>query len=274
MSSPAIAVIHTIVPTIASAGSLLFCLDFDGTLAPIVESPDLAVMLPALAETVRTLAAFPTVTVAIVSGRSVADLRQRFDEDIICAGCHGLEMEGPDFRYVHQGAAHLMPVVDQVAWDLEAAFLDVPGIFVERKGLSATVHYRQAPPHLEDWLRSTIDLIVAPYSGLVRLTRAHKAWEIRPCVEWNKGAAVRYLTRRSAPQEPFVICAGDDLTDEDMFSAVVNGISVCVGPQESTRASYRVASPAEFADFLQAVCLALCSRQSIDCALKCGTQSQ
>ena len=262
MTAPMCGSIEALVPVLQAAGSLLFCLDFDGTLAPTAESPDLVTMTEELQDTMRALAAVPAVTIAVISGRSVADLRQRFDRKVICAGCHGLEIEAAGLRFVRADALQLAAVVDQAAWDLEAAVLNVPGVFVERKSLCATLHYRQVQPDLVGWLQSTLEWVLGPYRGLLRISRAHEAWEILPCVEWNKGSALRYLVERSRPSCPFVVCAGDDLTDEDLFAAVENGVSISVGELKPTRAAYRIGDPHEFADFLRAVCFALCGRQA------------
>jgi len=239
-------------PVLGVSGDLLFCLDLDGTLATVTERPELASMSPELTETVRSLAAVPAVTVAVVSGRSAADLRQRFGEKVICAGCHGLEIAGPGLEFVQEDALHLAAVVDQAAWDLEAAVLNLPGVFVERKGLCATLRYRQAQPYLAGWLQSTVEWVLAPYRGLLRISRGRQAYEIRPCVEWNKGSALRYLVERSHQAAPFVICAGDDWSGGDLLAAGDRGMSISVVSLE----------PAEFAEFLLAVHLTLSRRRA------------
>ena len=74
------------------APQLLVCLDFDGTLAPIVERPDEARPLPENEDAVAALAANPAVTTAVVSGRALADVRERIDGPNVYAGNHGLEL--------------------------------------------------------------------------------------------------------------------------------------------------------------------------------------
>lgn len=77
------------------APHVLCCLDFDGTLAPIVANPSEARILPETESVLRTLVEQSAVTVAIVSGRSVEDLRERVEPDAILVGNHGLELERP-----------------------------------------------------------------------------------------------------------------------------------------------------------------------------------
>ena len=81
--------------TLERAPHVLCCLDFDGTLAPIVSDPSEARIRSETEPVLRTLVERPTVTVAIVSGRSVDDLRDRVDANAILVGNHGLELDRP-----------------------------------------------------------------------------------------------------------------------------------------------------------------------------------
>ncbi|MGH7465568.1 MAG: trehalose-phosphatase, partial [Longimicrobiales bacterium] len=88
-----------------AAGSLLIGLDFDGTLAPIVPHPQEAALLPASRAALDALALRTDTHIALVSGRSLADLRRRVVlERVYYAGNHGLEIEGPDVHRVQADA--------------------------------------------------------------------------------------------------------------------------------------------------------------------------
>jgi trehalose 6-phosphate phosphatase len=224
---------------LTAAGHIFLALDFDGTLAPIAATPKDAAILPEISDRIKALLQSGRCTVAIVSGRSVADLQSKIDLDLIYAGNHGLEIQGRGLSFVHDGAFSLRQVIDHVAWDLEAAFHMVPGVIVERKGLTATVHYRQARTELTGWVTLTTRMITQQYGSQLRVNAARKAFDIRPGVTWDKGSAVQYLTRR-APENSLLVCAGDDETDEAMFAASGNAVSIKVGVPERTRARYYV----------------------------------
>jgi trehalose-phosphatase len=180
------------------------------------------------------------------------DLQQRLPiEGAIYAGNHGLEIDGAGVAFVYQGASLVRRVIDLACFDLETAFEHVRGVTVERKGLTATVHYRQAPPDLSEWIQVTVHAAVQPYSAQVTVVPALLAWEIRPNLPWNKGSAVRFLFGRMRALRPAVVCAGDDATDEDMFDAVPGAISIRVGAPGTTRARYFVNGPQEMQRFLQ-----------------------
>ena len=232
------------------AGRLLLALDFDGTLAAIVDYPERARIPERTMAVLRRLTTFRHISVCILSGRSIADLRRRIDLDCIYAGDHGLQIEGCGIQFTHQGAEALRSVVDLICWDLDAALGDFPGIFVERKGLTATVHYRQTPTELRPRIVESIRSSFQSYHGLLRLRSANQAWEILPDVDWNKGSAMKFILGRMGEPAPLVVCAGDDATDEDMFTAVPGAISIQIGGRAPTMARYNVPDPPQLAAFL------------------------
>jgi trehalose-phosphatase len=232
---------------------VLVALDYDGTIAPIAETPEAARLPAETARVLREIAALNRFSLAVVSGRSLADLKRRLALDAIYVGNHGLEIEGGGFSFVHDQAERMREAIDHVCWDLEAALSAVRGVTVERKELSATVHYRQAPPDLTSWIRATVDATVRPYLSKMFVATAHKAFEIRPRLHWNKGSAVRLLLGRMNAACPGLICAGDDATDEDMFDLLRWEISIKVGPARNTRARFHVPGVPELVQFLESL---------------------
>jgi trehalose-phosphatase len=224
---------------VANAPHVLVALDFDGTLAPIAACPQDAFLPHETAGRLRDLARSDHCTVAVVSGRSVVDVRSRVGLDLIYAGNHGLEIEGDGISFVHSGAKLVRQAIDLASWDLEAAFQMVQGVLVERKGLTTTVHYRQAREELRDWIAATVLMVTGSYGSRLVPVPARKAWEIRPRVNWNKGSAIRFLLSRFSCR-PLLVCAGDDESDEDMFAVSSAAISIKVGNATPTRARYRV----------------------------------
>jgi trehalose-phosphatase len=224
--------------------------DFDGTLAPIVEQPEQA----AISETTRSLldrlARSPRYTVGIISGRALSDLKSKVGlRDLYYGGNHGLEMEGPDIRFVHPKAQESMKHLKVVDCTLREKLSDVPGAIVEDKGLTISVHYRMVSDHHLGIAETTFaEVLRAPcLLGRIAVTTGKKVWEVRPVVAWDKGAAVEMVLkrerRRRHPHRVGAIFFGDDRTDESAFRAVErhSGISVFVGaPARETSARYWV----------------------------------
>lgn len=253
MSAPAPPDLRVIRQRIRNSKHVVLALDFDGTLAPIADRPEQAKMPAETAAILRELAGFEHVSIAILSGRSIRDLKSRVDLDVILAGNHGMEIERGGVPFVHPEANALRRRVELACGDLERALEYVPGVFVENKGLTATVHYRLAPSELAGWIEAAVYSAMRRFARRLSVNPARKAWEIRPRIDWNKGSALRLVLRHIGADEPFVICAGDDVDDERMFEASSNSVFIHVGRMGSTNALYGVNSPAELAAFLAAL---------------------
>ncbi|QLG29801.1 trehalose-phosphatase (plasmid) [Halorarum halophilum] len=235
---------------ISDAPGILLCLDFDGTLAPIVDDPEDATLHPGARPVLRRLVDDPTVEVAVVSGRSLADLRERADiDDVLYAGNHGLELGDDDGSTVDPKAASLRPAIERAVADLRERLADVPGTLVEDKGVTATVHYRRTPPERVDEVRTAVEVVGEPADDL-RLTYGKSVIELRPDVPGGKDRAVRRL-REDYP-DFLPVFVGDDVTDEDAFRALPGrGIAVLVGDRDRTAASLRVGDPDGAIEFLR-----------------------
>ncbi|MFC7142126.1 trehalose-phosphatase [Halosimplex aquaticum] len=251
---------ESVADRLAAAPGVVCALDFDGTLAPIVDDPDAAQMPPPVRERVERLAACPSVDVAVVSGRELADLRDRVDVDgIAYAGNHGLELRYDGGEVVNPEARRCRDAVDRVCDHLGDRLAHVPGVEIEDKGLTATVHVRQVPSErvaeVERSVRATVEEVVATGAPLeIRDGKAIR--EIRPAVDWDKGRAVDLLTDE-APDGWLPMYVGDDRTDEDAFRVLDDGVGVLVGERE-TAADYRLEAPRDVREFLDLVAEAQC----------------
>lgn len=237
--------------TLENAAGLLVCLDFDGTLAPIVENPDDAVPSERNRDAVATLAETPGVTTAVVSGRALADVRERIDGPAIYAGNHGLELARNGSIAVHPVARKRAVEVDRVCSILETALASVPNCRIENKRLTGTVHFRSVPAAAEPIVRRVTRDVVDRFGGdALAVSPGKRILEIGPDIPWGKGNAVS-LIAADEPPETAVLYIGDDVTDESAFRAVEpDGIGIRVGGDDPSNASCRVESPADVASFL------------------------
>ncbi len=211
--------------------------DFDGTLAGFADTPD-AVALPGDVRTaLAQIAHNPRTTIGIVSGRALGDIRLRVGLDgIVYAGNHGLEIAGPGGTWTHPEAAQAREVIAACSRRLQQRLRGVPGAWVEDKGLTAAVHYRQTPHRFTEGVRVAVHEEIARVpSGTLILRPGKRVLEIRPDVSWDKGAAVRWILTRlygeDWPRVARVVYAGDDRTDEDVFETLADpAVTVKVGP--------------------------------------------
>ncbi len=233
--------------SLGPAGLYLF-LDYDGTLAPIAETPDKAV----LPHTVHSLVARlkERVPVAIVSGRGVDDVRQRMGlEGLVYAGNHGSEIWAEGGPLVSRMTPEARELLEELLGRLRASLAHIPGVLVEDKGATASVHYRSVGMrHLADF-SDIVNRITREYESRFRISPGKKVVEIRPLGAWNKGDAVTWILDRLGPDRTAVY-VGDDVTDEDAFRALKGrGISVSVGG--SAHADYYLRRQDEVEPFLE-----------------------
>lgn len=245
---------------VASGRNVLLVVDYDGTLTPIVDHPSKARLPRVVKVLLAQLARRPGVRVALVSGRCLSDLKRLVAvRGLYYVGNHGLELQGPGLRYVNPAARATRSVLKGIADELDTALRLTPGAWVEEKGLTLSIHWRNVPQAALSGFRRLLARHIAPYleRGVIRLTRGKRVIEVRPPTDWDKGAGVKWLLRRLAGRggvrRTTVVCLGDDRTDEDAF-AVVNragGISVRVGGRaRRTVARYRLKDPGEVGAWL------------------------
>jgi trehalose-phosphatase len=241
-----------------AARHILFLSDYDGTLAPIVQRPELANLSQETRRFLQALARQHRYTVGIISGRALKDLQQRVGiGGIIYAGNHGLEIEGPGLSFVNPVAEEIKPVFRLIHGVLNKALGKIGGVLVENKGLTLSVHYRTVAEDKTDEVRNIFERVIATARSLgkVRTTSGKKVYEVRPAVAWDKGKAIALLVEknRKPKGEILPLFLGDDLTDEDGFKVIneYGGISIFVGDETGDSAArYFLRSPAEVEELL------------------------
>ncbi|WP_137291537.1 trehalose-phosphatase [Natronorubrum halophilum] len=238
--------------TLADASRLLLCLDFDGTLAPIVEEPDEATPTTANENALATLTSDPAVSTAIISGRALTDVRGRVDGPKMYAGNHGLELARRGSVAVHPVANKRASQVERVCETLETALESVPNYRIENKRLTGTVHVRSVPDDARPFVRRQTHAVVDQVGGdALEVSTGKRIYEIGPSIPWGKGNAVA-LIAADMPPDTVPIYIGDDVTDESAFRTVESdGIGVRVGGDEPSAASCRIDSPEAVARLLE-----------------------
>jgi trehalose-phosphatase len=233
----------------------VICVDFDGTLSEIVSEPDGATPVAGVAGALATLAA--TCPVAVLSGRDLADIRDRVKvPGIWYAGSHGLEVIAPDGNlHCNDAALAAVPVLRRVAGELLEDLKAVPGARVEAKRLAVAVHYRNVTAERVSEVIATTHRLGQRHG--LRITGGRKVVELRPDIDWDKGAALAWIGGQiDSGERSLPIYIGDDLTDEDAFDAVrFAGVGIVVRHGEDndrpTAAQYSLNNPAEVCEFLR-----------------------
>lgn len=218
-------------------------LDFDGTLARIVQRPsDVQVDAVTLATIVR-LQQYLGGAIAIVTGREIATIDELLKPLILpVGGVHGLEQRSPS------GAIWR---AEFDARDVELAISKVShfaastaGLFAERKSFGVALHYRENPDEGPRCLAFARELAAKLPTLSVQLGKM--VVELRPNGA-DKGDSIRRFLNEPEFRDRRPVFAGDDVTDEDGFRVVnsLGGITIKVGDQPSV-ASYRCADTESF----------------------------
>jgi len=251
MTQPLFDRLPEIASKLEAASDVLVFLDFDGTLAPVVSDPDMARMPPQTLRALKNLAALEKVSLAIISGRALQDLKARVGmPNLIYAGNHGLEISGPGLYFIQPDAAQRVEALSDLSRELQSRSEHIPGVQVENKVLSASVHYRRASPDKLREIHQLTNSLVTASGGLFQMTPGLQVFEIRPRVSWNKGKAVGWIREAWAKRDALALYVGDDVTDEDAFLALPEGITVSVGSARQTSARYYLEDQGSLQQFL------------------------
>jgi trehalose 6-phosphate phosphatase len=232
--------------------SVIAC-DFDGTLSPIVDEPADAVLVDGAAETLTALAE-QFEDVIVISGRSVAFLRSHVPADVSLVGLYGLEGYRHGTRWEHPNGGAWREVIADLA--ALAAASGPPGVRVEPKDLSLTLHYRGAPELAAQVTAFATTL--AERAGLA-VRPARMSVELHPPIGTDKGTTLE----RFAARAQLALFAGDDRGDLPAFDALdrlaergVHVLRIAVSSSEAPeelldRADLVLDGPAAFLDLLR-----------------------
>lgn len=226
----------------AALETVLIALDFDGTLAPEVDVPDEARALPAATEQLEMLQRSPGVTIAFVSGRSLASLDVVVPSTVTAAmiGSHGLELRLAPGEEVPAVDAADRVRVEALLMTLAPLVDEVEGAWIEHKPAGFAVHTRVVAPDAAEALQTAVRQAAAELDDALTVRDGKNVVEFA-VRDATKGDGLRALRSRLRPEA--VLFAGDDVTDEDALAVLEPGdIGIKVG-DAPTVAPWRVSSP-------------------------------
>lgn len=240
----------------------LFLLDYDGTLVNFSKDPSKAVPGKELLKVIKDISTDPNNKVYIVSGRDSETLEKWLGHlPIGLIAEHGAKIRHQGGPWTNEAIAESTSWKDKIEQIMEHYVFRSPNSFIERKEFSLAWHYRNADPFLAN--RRAKDL----YEELVEYTvqmpldvlNGHKVIEVRN-KGINKGLAIAKLLDLASYD--FILCIGDDQTDEDMFKLLVNRegtYTIKVGHQASF-AAYNLYTPFLIFSLLESISTALANQ--------------
>lgn len=217
-------------------------LDYDGTLTPIVDRPQDAVISEPMREAVRGLA--QRCTVCVVSGRDRPVVQALMGiDDLVVAGSHGFDIWSPDQGEMeHDAGSGFEELLDGINARLSDEVDPIEGAAVEPKKASVAVHYRLVAEDAKPEIRRIVETILAEHPDDLKVTPGKMVFEIQPKLDWDKGKAVLHLIEALQLDGDDIVplYLGDDVTDEDAFAALADrGIGIFVGDADDLEGADR-----------------------------------
>ena len=209
-----------------SGKAVYLFLDFDGTITPIRRRPGDVKLSKGTRKLLEKLVSQENISVAMISGRELKELKRLVKvKGIVYAGNHGLEAEGPGFKFTAPKVLKAKKVIGGLKEKLKKELRPFKGTLVEDKKLTLSVHFRMADLSRLGEIKRRFRKITAPHlsHGQIVITTGKMVWEVRPPIRWGKGEIVSELLEKEKKKikkdiMPFYI--GDDRTDEDAFRAL------------------------------------------------------
>jgi trehalose 6-phosphate phosphatase len=220
-------------------------LDYDGTLTPIVDRPEDAVISPEMRETVRELAR--RCPVCVVSGRDREVVQGLMGlDDLVVAGSHGFDIWSPQEGEIEYAAGTgAEGLLDEAKERLRRELEPIRGASVEPKRASVAVHYRLVAEDEKPRVGEVVDALLGEHPDDLKVTPGKMVYEIQPKIDWDKGKAVLYLLEalHLDGDEVVPIYLGDDITDEHAFEALAGrGLGIFVGRADDPEVADRTTS--------------------------------
>ncbi|HEY1186427.1 MAG TPA: trehalose-phosphatase [Gemmata sp.] len=227
---------------------IVFLFDYDGTLTPIVRHPSLAALPAHTRELLISFTRVPDVSVAVVSGRALEDVRNMVAiPGVYFAGCGGMELDLLGTSLTHPDALRFGEMFDAAHRQLLEPLRRFPGAWVERKPTALAVHYRELTPLASVCLGIEVSEVLHRFAEL-RFRVVSAAVEVTPANGWDKGSAVEAVlgrVRTPGRSAPFPIYFGDAPNDEEGMSAALaaGGLAIGIGPDAPTAGEHKFPDP-------------------------------
>ena len=236
---------------IAATEHLLVAMDFDGTMAPLVDHAGDARALPRSAAAFAALTELPRTTTALISGRALDSLRAVAfpPEKTLLIGSHGAEVwMGPGSSKLELDDAR-RELLAEVRRELEGIVEVAPGTLLEDKPAGVVLHTRLAEDDVAEDAVAAARAVLQDRPG-VYLKSGNRVLETS-VVHASKGEGVAFL--RQATGATATVFAGDDTTDEDALARLLPGdLGVKVG-LDFTQAQFRIEAPTHVSELLEAL---------------------
>lgn len=253
--------LQTINELLRAYKKIILLTDFDGTLTPIQEHPDMAVLSEEMHQILLNISHSRTFFLGIITGRSLLQIKKLVTiPKILYAANHGIELEGPGVRFSSAEAKKARHNLWQVYMQLFTSLRHVKGVYLEDKGYTLSVHYRLVKKARDvEFITNTLTSIIKPYGerNALFLSTGKKVYEIRPPVTWNKATTIQWLLTNYFPltvgEDALLVYLGDDTADIEVFHALKGKeLTIFVGnPSDTSAANYYVNSPDEVKKFLE-----------------------
>lgn len=246
---------NVIKKLIAQANRIFLFLDFDGTLAPIAETPPQAQLPPSTRGLLRALLKNTKITVTIISGRPLRDLKRKIGiKGITYAGVHGLEWESGGKRVQADIPKAQLQALKRLKRILKGVAARYSGSLLEDKRLALAFHYRLVTAGSRRSLKAEVFKRGGKFlaGGSLRLIPGKAVWEFRPAAGWTKGQFCQnFLKNRQRPNfRTLPIYLGDDTADEAAFAELHRAITIRVGKNGHSSANYYLKNTGDVFRFL------------------------
>lgn len=238
------------LPALQAARKILLGLDFDGTLAHLVDNPDEARMTPEARDALRRCTGDPGMAIALVSGRGAKNLVDVSapDSSWWVVGSHGIEVVAPGATPDSGLTPELLANREKLWEQFGRIAKNFSGVWVEEKTWGSALHTRGVSPGVEAAAHTALQPVIDSWGDALTTRTGHGI------LESSLGTATKGdgITRVAGATQPdIIVFVGDDVTDEDGFAVLgVSDVGIKVGRGE-TEARYRIdGGPDEVAEFL------------------------
>ncbi|KKR31229.1 MAG: hypothetical protein UT63_C0078G0009 [Candidatus Gottesmanbacteria bacterium GW2011_GWC2_39_8] len=246
--------LKSIESNIKKAARTTLFLDFDGTLSPLRSIPQQSKLPKQTKSVLEKLASMEHLHLAIVSGRTLSDIKARVGiEGIMYSGSHGMEWEYRGRCFTAEVPSETLEALKAIKLEMEDISQNFKGSLVENKIYSVAFHYRQVISGKK------LELEYSLHKKLAKYLRRHKVsllmdkdtYDIRAHMGWTKGEVINGFKKLSSDDIGKIIYIGDSKTDEEAFEKLANDITIKVGLSKDSLAKYFLRDEQDVQRFLR-----------------------